>query len=133
MIKLDVSAIGPDLGELVAYLRQQVPQARLMADGVADRAGLDACLAAGCDLFQGPHYQKAVVATSGVVNPSQAICLQLLAALSDLDSSIDELERMVSADPGLSLRVLSAVNAAAGAGHQVTSLRQAVVLLGAGH
>jgi len=130
VIKLDVSAIGTDLGELVAYLRQQVPQARLMADGVADRAALDACLAAGCDLFQGPHYQRAVVPTSGVVNPSQAICLQLLAALSDLDSSIDELERMVSADPGLSLRVLSAVNAAAGAGHQVTSLRQAVVLLG---
>jgi c-di-GMP-related signal transduction protein len=129
VVKLDVPAIGPDLREMAAYLRGAVPQARLMADGVQDEAALDACRTAGFDLFLGPHYQRAAVPTSDI-NPSQTISLQLLAALSDLDSTIDELERMVTADPGLSVRVLGAVNASSGAGQQVRSLRQAIVLLG---
>jgi EAL and modified HD-GYP domain-containing signal transduction protein len=129
VVKLDVPAIGPDLREMAAYLRGAVPQARLMADGVQDEAVLDACRTAGFDLFLGPHYQRAAVPTSDI-NPSQTISLQLLAALSDLDSTIDELERMVTADPGLSVRVLGAVNASSGAGQQVRSLRQAIVLLG---
>jgi EAL and modified HD-GYP domain-containing signal transduction protein len=130
VVKLDVPAIGPDLWEMSAYLRGAVPQARLMADGVQDEAGLDACRSAGFELFLGPLYQRTAGPAASDINPSQTISLQLLAALSDMDSTIDELERMVSADPGLSLRVLSAVNSAAGAGQQIRSLRQAIVLMG---
>jgi EAL and modified HD-GYP domain-containing signal transduction protein len=43
---------------------------------------------------------------------------------------VADVERILSADPGLSLRVLGAVNSAAGAGRRVESLRQAIVLVG---
>jgi len=130
VVKVDIPAIGPDLDDLVYYIRETVPHAALMAGGVDDRVGLDACLAAGFDLLQGRHYQRPTRAHALDVGPSQVISLQLLAALADVDRPVVDLERIVSADPGLSLRVLNAVNSAAGAGQALGSLRQAIVLLG---
>lgn len=129
VIKVDTSVPDPDLPALVEYIRDQVPHVQLMAEGVPDEAGLQAAVAAGFDCFQGWTPDPASAPTAGV-RPSQVVSLQLLAALSDPDSTTQQIERIVSADPGLSLRVLGAVNSASGAGREITSLRQALVLLG---
>ncbi|GMA86642.1 hypothetical protein GCM10025868_18920 [Angustibacter aerolatus] len=57
---------------------------------------------------------------------------RLLRVLADPSSTTKDIERAVAADPGLSLRVLGTANSAGGsaASHSITSLRQAVVLLG---
>jgi len=54
-----------------------------------------------------------------------------VAMLSEPDAGVAEIEAAVRVDPGLSLRVLRAVNSAGvGLANRVSSLRQAIVLLG---
>ena len=130
VVKVDVPALGAELGELVAYVRGELPRAALLADGVADAAGFATCSRLGFDYFEGAHFERAAAPGSARVSPSQLISVRLLAALADHDVPVEELERIVSADPGLSLRVLGAVNSASGAGQEVRSLHQAIVLLG---
>ena len=130
VVKVDLAAVGAELGELSAYVRGELPRATLLADGVTDAATFQACSRLGFEYFGGAHFERAVRPASTQVSPSQMVSVRLLAALSDHDVSVDELERIVSADPGLSLRVLGAVNSAAGSGQEVRSLHQAIVLLG---
>jgi EAL and modified HD-GYP domain-containing signal transduction protein len=130
VVKVDLAAVGAELAELVAYLRDELPRAVLLADGVGDAATFRTCSRLGFEYFEGAHFERAVRPASSQVSPSQMVSVRLLAALSDHDVTVDELERIVSADPGLSLRVLGAVNSASGAGQEVRSLHQAIVLLG---
>jgi c-di-GMP-related signal transduction protein len=130
VVKLDVAAAGEELNELAAYVREAVPQARLMAEGVDSPDDLARALGAGFDLCQGQHYQRPTVTRSAAVSPSQTISLRLLSALSAEDTTVAEVERIVSADPGLSMRILGRVNSVSGAGRQIRSLPQAIVLLG---
>ncbi|GAB3680714.1 EAL and HDOD domain-containing protein [Angustibacter aerolatus] len=142
VVKLDVQALaGPDDGwgetsapaveeleAIVAHVRSIVPQALLLADRVADRAALERVAAAGFDLVQG--YEPRPRHRTQGVHPSQTVALRLLAVLSDEDSTAGQIEQIVAVDPGLSVRVLTTVNSAAGAGRQIASLRQALGLLG---
>jgi c-di-GMP-related signal transduction protein len=130
VVKLNVQLAGVDLPELVRYVRSTLPQAKLMAEGIDSEVQLQLCLDARFDLFQGDHFQRPTSTRTATVSPSQTISLQLLAALSSLDTSVSEVERIVSADPGLGLRILGTVNSAAGSGRQITSMAQAIVLLG---
>jgi EAL and modified HD-GYP domain-containing signal transduction protein len=130
VVKLDVGAAGSDLVELVAYVRSAVPQSKLMAEGVETEVHRLQCQVAGFDLLQGPLFERPPSTRSATISPSQTISLQLLAALSSPDTSVAQVERIVSADPGLSLRILGTVNSAAGTGRQITSMPQAIVLLG---
>jgi c-di-GMP-related signal transduction protein len=130
VVKLDVRAAGDDLAALVRYVRDAVPQAKLMAECVDRRATLDDAVDAGFDLYQGDYYQRPTVTRTSNISPSQTISLQLLSSLSSPDTSLAEVQRIVSADPGLSMRILGTVNSVAGAGRQISSLPQAIVLLG---
>jgi c-di-GMP-related signal transduction protein len=130
VVKVAVAAVDPaDLPDLVDYIREVSPVAQLLADGVTDEVQLGRCRSAGFDLFQGTHFQPKA-GSSAKVSASQLVSLQLLAALADPDTQVGDIERIVSADPGITLRVLGAANSASGAGRQVGSLRQALVLMG---
>jgi EAL and modified HD-GYP domain-containing signal transduction protein len=130
VVKVDVPALGAELGELVGYVRGELPRALLLADGVDDGAAFGTCSRLGFEYFTGAHFERTVRPASAQVSPSQMVSMRLLAALSDHDVGVEELEQIVAADPGLSLRVLGAVNSASGAGQEVRSLHQAIVLLG---
>lgn len=130
VVKLDVGSAGSELVDLAGYVRTAVPQSKLMAEGVETEADRSLSLAAGFDLFQGQFFERPTSTRSATVSPSQTISLQLLAALSSPDTSVAQVERIVSADPGLSMRILGTVNSAAGTGRQITSMPQAIVLLG---
>ncbi len=134
VLRIAVPWADPDLPDLVTYVRDLLPQAQLLADGITSHETLQAARVAGFDLFQGtiaaPEPDPAAAPRSASAKPSQIVSLQLLAALSDVDTTSAELERILSADPVLSLRILGAVNSASGAGREVGSLRQALVLLG---
>lgn len=133
VVKLDVVTAareGADLADLAGYVREVVPQARLMAERVDTAHAQEGSLAAGFDLFQGQRFERPAATREATVSPSQTVSLQLLSALSSPDTSVAEVERIVSADPGLALRILGTVNSAAGSGRQITSMSQAIVLLG---
>ncbi|WP_432495773.1 EAL and HDOD domain-containing protein [Kineococcus gypseus] len=130
-VKIDLAATGERFERVLALVRSVNPEALVVVERVEDDAAIARCAAAGCDLFQGYGLQRPVVLESLSLTPSQLVCLRLVRALTSNDTPIGEIERLVSSDPGLSLRVLRTVSSAAyGTQQEITSLRQAIVLLG---
>ena len=65
------------------------------------------------------------------LTPSQVVCARLLGELADPDLPTVRIAQLVGSDPGLTLRVLRTANSAATGTHEeLSSLRQALVLLG---
>lgn len=85
----------------------------------------------GCAYFQGHALARPDVLTSQALGPAQAACLDLLGRLSDPDVEMEDVERLVRLDVGLSYRLLRAVNSSAlGLKRKVSSVGEALVLLG---
>jgi EAL and modified HD-GYP domain-containing signal transduction protein len=129
-VKVDVTANSPDaVAEIVERARGY--GAALMATQVEDEDTLSRCLAQGFQLFQGPLLQRPIVLERLTISPSQMICMRLLNDLADPDAEISRIEHMVGSDPGLAMRLLRTANSAStGATNEVTSLRQALVIIG---
>jgi EAL and modified HD-GYP domain-containing signal transduction protein len=103
----------------------------LVASGVEDAATFAHCLELGFDLFEGRYLQRPMLLERRVLTPSQLVCARLLGELADPDLSVARIEHLVGSDPGLTLRVLRTANSVAtGSVAELSSLRQALVLLG---
>jgi c-di-GMP-related signal transduction protein len=71
------------------------------------------------------------VLTATALTPSRLRRLELLGALSATDADLERILTIIAGDPALTMRVLRASNsAAAGATTKISSVRQAVVMLG---
>jgi len=129
-VKVNVSANPP---ELLAEIAERVRGygAALVATQVNDEETLRDCIELGFELFQGPMLQRPTVLERRTLSPSQLICVRLLSDLADPDAKIERIEQMVGSDPGLAMRLLRSANSAAsGTVRDVTSLRQALVIIG---
>jgi EAL and modified HD-GYP domain-containing signal transduction protein len=130
-VKIDVQAAGAALSDLIQLVRREAPHARLVVERVEDEATFTACVELGADLFQGYVLQRPVLLSASALSPSQVVCMRLAAALTAGDAAAVDVEPLVAADPGLTVRVLRTANSAAsGTVGTVRSLRQALVLLG---
>ena len=129
-VKLDVRALGVGrLQEECARLRGR--GVRVVAEKVETAGERDACLAAGADLLQGFFFAQPEPMPGRVV-PSAAIRRLHGAARFSRRLSFEEVERAIMVDPGLSVGVLRLLNTAGRElPHRVSSVRQALVLLGA--
>lgn len=129
-VGIDVQAAGSALPRLVALVRAHAPGAGVVLHGVPDDAPVEEYVQLGCELFHGRALHRGALRAESL-SPTQVMCVRLLAVLGSGDPSPGELEQVVSADPGLTLRVLrAATSAATGTSGSVRSLRQALVLLG---
>jgi EAL and modified HD-GYP domain-containing signal transduction protein len=129
-VKLDVMALG------LEGVREQLGLlagcgARVVAEKVETPEERDACLAMGITLFQGYFFERPQL-VSGTTPPASTIQrLQAVTSISG-DAPFEEVQRAVTVDPGLGVRLLRYVNSAgAGLRTRVSSLRQALVLVGA--
>ncbi|WP_432564911.1 EAL and HDOD domain-containing protein [Kineococcus sp. SYSU DK003] len=130
-VKVDVEAAGDDLERVIALAREHNPTALVVVERIEDDALFARCLEAGADHFQGYGLQRPVTLEAVSLTPSQLVCLRLVRALTGADVPLREVEELVASDPALSLRVLKTVSSAAvGTKSEITSLRQAIVLLG---
>ncbi len=129
-VSLSVSALPPlVVPGLVAACRAR--GATLIAADVEDAPTFAHCVELGFDLFEGRYLQRPMLLERRVLTPSQLVCARLLGELADPDLSQTRIEQLVGSDPGLTLRVLRTANSAAsGAASELSSLRQALVLLG---
>lgn len=129
-VKIDTRSIQPILlPGLVQACRAS--GATLVARYIEDAATFERCSDLGFELFQGMYLQRPVVLERRTLTPSQLICARLLNDLGDPEAPISRIEQMVGSDPGLTLRLLRTANsAAAGTRREITSLRQALVLIG---
>jgi EAL and modified HD-GYP domain-containing signal transduction protein len=131
IVKVDVLAGG---------LEHAAEQARvlrpfgvtLLAEKVEDREMFERCLALGYDLFQGYFFCKPEIVRGREIPSSASSSLHDIAVLSRADATFEEIEAIVTRDPGLTLRLLRLLNSAAyPLRRRVTSVHEAVTMLGA--
>lgn len=104
---------------------------RLIAEKVETADIVDALRPCGYQLFQGYHFCRPTTFSAAPVGGQHLAYLRLLAALNRDDLSVSGLEELVKADVSLTYRVLRSVNSPAfGLRREVTSLQQALLLLG---
>jgi c-di-GMP-related signal transduction protein len=121
------------LDEIVAACRKY-PRIQIVAEGIETPAQLALSNQYGFELRQGYLLSRPQVLTAGSITPSKLRRLELLGALSASDADLEKVLSIVAGDPALTMRVLRASNsAAAGTASRVSSLRQAIVMLGLAH
>ncbi|WP_027858564.1 EAL and HDOD domain-containing protein [Marinobacterium jannaschii] len=130
VVKVDVLELGREaIREHVERLRQ-FPVV-LIAEKVESWEEYEYCKSLGFDLFQGYFFAKPQLISGRSVCHNRATTFRLVARLNDPDIEFDELEALVSQDPGLSYKLFRYVNSALVAGSRTFSnLRQVLVLLG---
>ncbi|GAA0683606.1 HDOD domain-containing protein [Marinobacterium maritimum] len=130
IVKLDIRALS------ASELRQQIEHLRpykitLLAEKVETLEEYQLCRELGCELFQGFFFSKPELLKGRKASGSKLIISQLLAALSQPETSFDQLNDILSRDPALSYKLLRLSNSAAfGLQRNLSSLQEALVYLG---
>jgi EAL and modified HD-GYP domain-containing signal transduction protein len=130
IIKLDVLSLGLD--GVANTVRQLAPfRKTIVAEKVEDTATADAAFAAGCSLFQGYWFCHPELVSGRPVPAVRRASLTAVSELSRPEAGLEEIQRAVILDAGLSLRLLRHLNSAWMAlPHRVGSVHQAVVMFG---
>jgi len=102
-----------------------------IAERVETRETMAHCLELGFPYLQGYVLGRPAVISSRALAPTTVACMELLTRLSRPGVTFEDLEQIVRIDLGLSYRVLRAVNSAAsGVARPISSVREALVMLG---
>jgi EAL and modified HD-GYP domain-containing signal transduction protein len=132
VIKLDVlEHTTAGLEELVGRLRAERPSLSLIAAKVESREIFEQCLALGVQGFQGYFFAKPSLVQRSRL-PSQGF--SALGAIADMSATedFDELNRIITRDAGLSMRLLRYANSAYVAlPRRVSSVHEGLTWLGA--
>lgn len=114
---------------VVSAARKRTP-ATLIAEKVENSEQFRAMHSLGVEEFQGFWFSVPETVQSKVLSPGQTTALQLF-KLVQTEASLDEVETLLKKDAALGVSLLRIINAAAmGMPQKVTSLRQAIMLLG---
>ena len=127
-VKLDVTALDEDAIEAAVNIARGLGL-QLIADGVQTREQYGICRGLGFDAFQGQYFAEPVVIAGAAVPTYRFRALSMLAAGEA--TSFEQLERVISEDPGLSLKLVKLANSAFfGGRHRAGTIRQALMTLG---
>jgi EAL and modified HD-GYP domain-containing signal transduction protein len=133
-VKLDL-LLGdlPHLDDIVAACREY-PGIQIVAEGLETSEHLALSNRYGFELRQGYILSRPQVLTATSLSPSRMRRMELLGALTAADADLERILAIIAGDPALTMRVLRASNSAGvGASSKISSVRQAVVLLGVAH
>jgi EAL and modified HD-GYP domain-containing signal transduction protein len=104
---------------------------QLLAEKVEDAEMLQRCLDEGFELFQGYHLGRPETMSIQTLSPGQSLALDLVGKLGDPSTTTEEIELAVRRDPALVYRLLRIANSAAsGANREISSIRDALVMVG---
>ena len=128
-VKLDMRALG------IAGMARESRKlgeydVRIVAEKVETDEEREACTRLGIGLFQGYYFERPRL-VRGRPAPRQDIGRLQQATRLGARATFEDIEAVLRMDPGMSFRLLRYVNSAAvGLRHQVTSLRQTLMLVG---
>ena len=128
----EVRFTGADVAaQARAYAAAKQSALRLVGRPVATWADFDACAALGLDAFVGKlHLTPREGGNVKGMNPAQAIILQLMQMVQN-NEDVPKIEAVLKRDPALIYKLLRFINSAGfGLSREITSFRQAVMLLG---
>ncbi|MDF1486511.1 HDOD domain-containing protein [Ramlibacter sp. H39-3-26] len=129
-VKLDLLQIKPEqLAPLIRYAQAHT-EAELIAEKVETAEQYDLVSSMGVQLFQGYWFSKPSVVETKLVSPSQAYTIQLI-NLVRKQAGTAEIEEVLKKDAGLAFNLMRLINSSGfGFAHEITSFRQAVMILG---
>ena len=129
-IKLDLSVLAPDqLAVLIKYANRH-SGADLIAEKVETAQQYDMVSSQGVQLFQGYWFARPALVHAKLVTPAQTSILGLI-NLVRAQASTDEIEELLKKDAGLAFNLMRLINSSGfGMAREITSFRQAVMLLG---
>lgn len=132
IVKLDVRQHGiAGLGDQMRRIRAAGYEGAFLAEKVEDEEEFAACVALGFDLFQGWFFCRPQLVEGRAPSTSATSALRAAAELTVEDLSFEQLERIVSHDPGLTVRLLRLLNSAAfPTNRQIRTVHEALVMLG---
>jgi c-di-GMP phosphodiesterase len=103
---------------------------KLLAEKVESVDEYKCCLELGFDYFQGYYFAKPAILSGKKLSPSQMALIELMGQLNS-DAENADIERTIKHDASLALTLLRMANSAAlGTGRRITSLGQALMVLG---
>ena len=121
-VKLDIGAMDEDEIETAVNVARGCGLT-LIAGGVNTRRDYGVCRTLGFDAFQGQYFAEPVVVTGQSAPTYRLRALSMLAASEA--TSFEQLERVITEDPGLSLKLMKLANSAYFAGrHAAGSIRR---------
>jgi c-di-GMP phosphodiesterase len=128
-VRLDLPSLGlAGISAVAAGLPPQRP--RVVVTGVVSPSQHDSLVRRGADLLQGFHFALPRTSSGRPVPVASVDRIRAVIALRDAPS-FEQVERVVAEDPGLAVRLLRLANsAAAGGRRRLSSIRDALVLLG---
>ncbi|MQA00120.1 MAG: HDOD domain-containing protein [Dehalococcoidia bacterium] len=133
VVKLDVRDTPPDmLPSLVRGVRAALPGIELVAEKVETHEELGAMRALGFDSFQGFFLSRPTLLERRAVPGFKPHYMQLLEAVGRPELDLRDLESLIKTDLSLTHKLIRQANSAAAAqARRISSLREALVLLGA--
>ena len=129
-IKVDVLPLSDDelISQTQKLKRYKLP---LLAEKVETIERFQLCKDLGYEYFQGYFFSKPHIIEGKALGANQSTVLNILTRLQDPECSVEELERVVGSDVGLSYKLLKIINSSYySLGKTVGSIQQALILLG---
>ncbi|WP_433825293.1 EAL and HDOD domain-containing protein [Actinoplanes sp. CA-015351] len=122
-----------DLDRIVGEIRRH-PGLQIVAERLETAEQLAIADRYGMELRQGYVLSRPQVLSTPSLSPSRMRRLELVAALMHPDVRLDKVTTIIASDPALALRVLRVSNSvAAGVVSRISSVRQAIMLIGLTH
>jgi len=107
------------------------PNRKMLAERIETAEEFAEAERMGYDYFQGNFFCQPETLSAKVLTSHQFTYLRIMQLLGDLTFDFDHVEQVIKTDPSLSFKLLRYINSAAiGVRHRVSSLKQALVLLG---
>lgn len=129
LVKVDFSLTDADeQEEMVHELNQH--RVTLLAENIEKRDQFERAHRMGFHRFQGFFYEKPRIISRGDVSPSVAAYIRLLSEITRKTVDFDAVESIFKSDLSLSTRLLRYLRTHANLVSEVSSIKQAVLLLG---
>src|SRR5574344_2427421 len=129
-IKLDLMVLPPQEWTVRIQHAKKYSQAQLIAAKLEEAEQFDSLRQLGVNLFQGYWFSRPTVVEAKLLAPRQTSLVELITLLRR-QASTDELEEVLKKDAGLAFNLLRLINSASfGMQREVTSFRQAVLIMG---
>jgi EAL and modified HD-GYP domain-containing signal transduction protein len=129
IVKVDLTRVPPEKLEGFAHCLKRWPVS-LLAEKVESTEQVKQCLELGFTYFQGYYFARPHMIIGKRVDPSHMTLLHLLGMILE-DADVHEIEKLFKRAPDLSYNLLRLVNSVASGMHQkISSLKQAIVVLG---
>jgi EAL and modified HD-GYP domain-containing signal transduction protein len=130
IVKIDFMGLAEDRRKLIAAELSGHP-GKLLAEKIESRSDFDQAMELGCEYVQGYFFAKPEIMAGKGVAGNRGIYLQFIRALNQPVLDFDLLEELIKRDVSLSYKLLRYLNSAAiGLRNKITSIRQALVLMG---